>query len=266
MRTLHDSTTAGDIPAGAQMVGGYVDGRYAWDSASWARFPNAVHVPIAVFASTNNGIVLDVEPGCATPAEAPGWVQMRRAAGIDPSVYCNQSALGTVQAAFNAAGVAQPHYWVAHYDNVVDIPAGTVAKQYINDPTSGGHYDLSAVADYWPGIDPAPTTQGADLTTDEHNALMQILNQLMGPWKSKVPGAPDTAAFSLVDWARVIDKNVFEQGAQISGLVAAVAASTTNPAITPAFVQKTIQDAVAQHIQITGTVNIAPATAGGTPA
>ena len=160
-RTMYDSITAADIPAGAAMVAGYIDLSSRWSAADWARFPNATKVRITRSASTNDGHVLDVERFLATPDQAPGWVQMRRAAGADPSVYCGAAALSTVQAAFAAAGVAQPHYWVAHYDNAPQVPSGCVAKQYINDPTSGGHYDLSAVADYWPGVDPAPGGGGS---------------------------------------------------------------------------------------------------------
>jgi hypothetical protein len=154
VRTMYDSITAADIPAYAQLVGGYVNGTFQWSAADWARFPTAVHVRFATRANINDGHVLDVEKGDATPDEAPGWVTMRRAAGIDPSVYCNTSDWPAVRAAFTAAGVPEPHYMVAHYDGVANIPAGAVAKQYINDPDSGGHYDLTCVADYWPGIDP----------------------------------------------------------------------------------------------------------------
>ncbi|MFB9925982.1 hypothetical protein ACFORO_12615 [Amycolatopsis halotolerans] len=157
-RIMYDSITAADIPATVPLVAGYCDLSSAWSAADWARFPNATKVRIARSARTNDGHVLDVERFLATPDQAPGWVAMRRAAGCDPTVYCNESALATVQAAFDAAQVPQPHYWVARYDNIPSVPAEAVAKQYINDPASGGHYDLSAVADYWPGIDPAPVT------------------------------------------------------------------------------------------------------------
>ncbi|WP_309115954.1 hypothetical protein [Saccharothrix sp.] len=113
-----------------------------------------MRVRIAVFSSTNDGVVLDVEPGCTWPPElAPGWVRMRRRAGVDPTVYCNLSHLGALRAAFDAAGVPQPHYWVARYDGRPEIPAGTVAKQYADDKLLGKHYDMNAVADYWPGVD-----------------------------------------------------------------------------------------------------------------
>lgn len=154
---MFDSTNPGAIPATAAMVAGYVDGIFAWSPSAWARFPNAVKVRIAVRATTNNGHVLDVERGDASPAEAPPWVSMRRAAGVDPSIYCNVSTWPDVIAAFNHAGVPQPHYWVAHYRAgaaIPAIPAGSVAIQYADPPDgSGGQWDISAVADFWPGVD-----------------------------------------------------------------------------------------------------------------
>jgi hypothetical protein len=69
------------------------------------------------------------------------------------TVYCNTSEWPQVRAAFQNAGVTEPNYWVAQYDNNPTIPAGAVAKQYIGDYQG---YDKSVVADYWPGVDPAP--------------------------------------------------------------------------------------------------------------
>jgi hypothetical protein len=255
MRTMYDSTTAADIPAGAQMVGGYVDGKYAWTPADWARFPNATHVKIAVFATTNDGTVGDREQGDMTEADLVTWVRMRRAAGVDPTGYCSESNWPACRAAFAAAGEPEPHWWVASYPGAgAVIPAGAVAHQYADPITSGGHWDLSAVADYWPGIDPAGGTDMFD--QHDRDDLRQVLNQLMGPWKSWAPGAPDTAAFTLVDYARAIDKNVNVQGAQISGLVAVIAAATKDPNITEARLRTVFREELAAQIQITGTVDI----------
>lgn len=170
MRTMYDSTSARDIPGNAAMVAGYVDGLYTWSDADWRRFPTALKVRIACFASTDDGHVLDVENGDALPIQAPGWAQRRRAAGIDPTVYVNLSNWSAVITAFHAAGVDPPHYWLADYDGQAVIPAGCIAKQYADPPISGGHYDLSAVADYWPGVDSA---EGADnMTQQEFDALL----------------------------------------------------------------------------------------------
>jgi hypothetical protein len=146
---MYDAITASNIPAGAELLAGYGDGLYNDFAAERARFPGAIVVQIAVFARDNLGVVLDVENGDATPAEAPGWVVMRRKAGVDPTVYCNASTWPAVRAAFRAAGVAEPHYWIAAYDGDPTIPAGAIAKQW----RDAGPYDQSAVADYWPGVD-----------------------------------------------------------------------------------------------------------------
>jgi hypothetical protein len=152
---MYDSITAAQIPPGADLVAGYVDGRYAWSAADWERFPDAVHVRIAVFPTTNDGHVLDCELGDAGPAQCPDWVRRRRAAGVDPTVYCSWSAWPEVKSAFAAAGVTPPHWWISGYPGPVDssghpiIPTGAVAHQWIDH----GLYDESMVADYWPGVD-----------------------------------------------------------------------------------------------------------------
>jgi hypothetical protein len=152
VRTCYDAITPANIPSNAQMVAGYVDGRYAWKATDWARFPHAVKVRIAVFSSTADGHVLDVEPGCSTPANAPGWVVRRRAAGVDPTVYCSLSQWPVVRAAFRNARVAEPHWWVAAYPgNGPNLYPGSIAHQWQNP----GPVDISVVADYWPGVDPA---------------------------------------------------------------------------------------------------------------
>lgn len=178
MRTMYDSVTPTDIPTSAQMVAGYISGTYRWPQSGWDRFPNAVHVKIATRADVNDGHVLDVEPGDATPAQAPGWVRMRRAAGVDPTVYTSLSEWASVRQAFAAAGVPEPHYWIAHYNGDRTIPAGAVAIQYADPPSSGGHYDLSAVADYWPGVDQggaADMAWGSDTTQKQIDDIQERL-------------------------------------------------------------------------------------------
>lgn len=162
MRLMYDAVTPSNVPQNAQMVAGYIDGNYQSYAGLVALFPNAVHVPIAVHASTNNGVVLDVETGDATPDQAPGWVTMRRSAGVDPTVYCSLSVWSAVRGAFINQGVAEPHYWIAAYPGIGSaLYDGAVAHQYQD---YNNLYDLSVVADYWPGVDgsapvpgPAPT-------------------------------------------------------------------------------------------------------------
>lgn len=156
-RTMYDAVNAENIPANATIVAGYVDQIRIppWSSADWDRFPNAAKVQIVKKASSNFGHVLDVEPGDATPAQAPGWVTMRRAAGLaTPCVYMNASTWPAVKAEFAQQNVAPPLYWVAQYDLKAVLPDGAIAKQHTN--TAG--FDVSVVADFWPGVDsPSPS-------------------------------------------------------------------------------------------------------------
>jgi len=158
-RTMYDSTDAVDIPKTAKMVAGYIDGTsFKWTPADWARFPKATKVEIARRTHTNDGHVLDVEEGIPTVWPINGsivdWVLMRRQAGVEPAIYCNQlNDWGPLKNLFDNADVRHPLWWVARYDNKKTIPPGAIAKQYANPPLAGGHYDLSIVADYWPGVD-----------------------------------------------------------------------------------------------------------------
>lgn len=163
MRTMYDSTVAADIPRTAAMVAGYVDGVPRWSAADWNWFPNAIKVRIALDPATDDGQVLDVERGAANPDQAPGWVRRRRAAGQIPTVYCSQALWATVRAEFARQDVAEPLWWIAAYPGTGPntVPDGAVAHQFAGENTgSGGHYDLSAVLDYWPGVDVRPSNEG----------------------------------------------------------------------------------------------------------
>jgi len=173
---MYDSITAADIPTDCDLVAGYIDGGYKWPESWWTRFPGKVKVRVAVLASTNDGHVLDVETGDATPDQAPDWVARRRRAGADPTIYCNLSNMGAIMDAFNAAGVARPHLWLAHYDGDATLPAGYVAKQYADAAMTGGHYDASVVADFWPGVDMDRAQYAAEI---EPFVKETILSQLL---------------------------------------------------------------------------------------
>lgn len=241
MRLMYDSVRPGEIPADAEVVALYVDGKYAATAADWNRFTRAVKVRISAIGENTNAHVFDCEPGCIwPPAEVVPCVLAARARGIDPTVYVNErNHWGPVRAAFDAAGVAHPHWLVANYNGVFDsekgewvsglvIPAGAVGKQFADPgmPGVGGHYDLSVVADYWPGVDgtfdnPSKTGQEGDwlmsLTQDEQNEIRDkvrmIYTAIWGPSKDApiVGGGPGVAETIQDTVQRVAGR----QGAQI---------------------------------------------------
>jgi hypothetical protein len=179
-RTMYDSTTAADIPLGAKMVAGYVDGRYRWSDGDWARFPNAIKVRISIFG-VDDGDAGDIEVGCMTPAQGVDWARRRLAAGLRTvACYVNRSNRAEVEQLAQRAGIRSDQLvlWVATLDGTRTVAPGpypVVAVQYANPALSGGHYDLSEVADYWPGVDEMPQTFPRDPSSG--SIYMLVWNQ-----------------------------------------------------------------------------------------
>jgi hypothetical protein len=261
VRLMYDSVSASTLPSGCLLVAGYVNGAYENVAEMEARFPHATVVPVTVTAAFDGGTVLDVETGDATPVEAPAWVQMRRAAGVDPSVYCDESTWPAVQQSFAAAGVAPPHYWIASYDNDPAIPAGAVAKQY----ASNDYYDTSSVAEYWPGVDPIPE-EDMPLNAADEAAIKSIVTEAITAnrpvavadtlyWMAAaVTGNPPAGGVSPVDEHSIAELHaalVAGPSAQIAALSAKVVAAEAalaaveKGALTVAEVQAAVAAALA---------------------
>jgi hypothetical protein len=190
MRVMFDSITAADIPASAEIVGGYVEGKWKWTAEDWARFPDAVKVTIAVWAADAD--VLDVELGDATPDMAPDWIRRQQARGLAvPTVYCNLSTWPAVRQA--CAGLTFDP-WIAEY-GIPGTPSygrphllpDMAATQYA-DPAagSGGHYDLSLCADHWP--------RHAPKVEDMPNNIIAVGD------KSPIDPRGEGATYRVVDW------------------------------------------------------------------
>lgn len=159
MRRAYDSVTVADLPADGDLYLGYVDGSYANVDAIRRRFPHKPVVGITVTGQTLDAHMADVERGDLSPASGAAWAARKVKAGQHPTIYTYAANAGAVQAACSAAGLT-PVQWslfIAAYDGKAEVPHGTVGKQYLGSPgNSPGHYDVSAVADYWPGVDQPP--------------------------------------------------------------------------------------------------------------
>ena len=87
--TMYDSTNVGALPHGADAYAGYVEGLFPTFAALKRQFAaSGAHLlSIAVFAS-GDADCLDIEPGDATNAQAPGWVKRQLARGAHrPCLY-----------------------------------------------------------------------------------------------------------------------------------------------------------------------------------
>jgi hypothetical protein len=168
--TMYDSVTVSEIPANAEAVAGYTSGKWPTYNELVAKFPHAHHLSIAV-NSGHDADCLDVETGDATPSEAPAWVRRQHARGKKlPVLYANLSTMPSVIAALTANGIHRSEYllWVAHYDNIANIPSGFDAKQYW-DKALGKNLDVSLCSDAFFGIVPTPPKPNTWMPGDEHN-------------------------------------------------------------------------------------------------
>jgi len=151
-RTMYDSVTVANLPVepGA-LYAGYVDGNWPNFIQISQQFRKSRVVSIAVQANAD-AQVLDVEAGDATADQAPAWVVRQRNVGRKrPTIYTSRSNFSTVIAAFNAAKVALPDFWIADWTGAAHSVSGAVAVQF----ASNDKYDTSCITDaHWPDAKP----------------------------------------------------------------------------------------------------------------
>lgn len=154
MITMYDAATAANIPTNAPVVAGYINGRYKWSAADWARFPGAQHVPIQIYIPgvpvIDDGLVLDIEASDVQRAIQEGapqrFIDMRKSHGIRPCLYTSKGYYSTL-ASLNI----DTDYWIADPTGVEHLIPTTVATQY---RWNVNGYDISCLKDGWP----SPTT------------------------------------------------------------------------------------------------------------
>ena len=197
-KLMYDSTSPSAIPADAAVVAGYADGRYQWSSADWDRFPNAVKVSVVCFPQSA-GDVLDIETGCAAPADVSGWLdRYNRPVFMVPTLYVNRANWDAVR---QAVGSRPVDYWVATLDGT-QVVAGAAAVQYCGAAGSGdpcqsaGNYDLSLCQDYWPRV-PLPAPKPKEISMIIRNSDDGAVYQVDADGKRHV-GALEYAAILAV--------------------------------------------------------------------
>jgi hypothetical protein len=123
---MADSITVANLPLkGYDAYAGYTSGR-------WPTFPAlrellaelGVHLLSIAVSASADADCLDVEPGDATNAQAPGWVMRQQARGADrPVVYTSASNLAALIETLRQHGIArsQVRCWSAHYTHHAHI-------------------------------------------------------------------------------------------------------------------------------------------------
>lgn len=156
--TFYDAVTAGAVPAGADAVAGYVDGRFRSLPALRLAHPGVLWLSICVGVASQ-AMVLDVEGGDATPEAAAEWIGEMHARGVQrPCIYCSLSTVPALEAVLRSHQLARNRIrlWTAHWTGRAHICSSACgvpmeeaagATQYLNDSRRG--FDVSLTSREW---------------------------------------------------------------------------------------------------------------------
>lgn len=148
MITMFDAIDWQQIPDGAEMVAGYVSGKYTWPKEAWEKFANRKSLQIAINATYNIGNCLVVLPGYAVALDVPDWIIKADARMVVPVVYTTKDRVQLVDAACKLRNVVPPFYWVRQLNDVAELPSGVIAKQY----RATQNYGVSVIKENVPGV------------------------------------------------------------------------------------------------------------------
>lgn len=196
MRTFYDSTSPAALPAKAAGYFGYIDGALIKPNYE-AVLKVAKGRPVVPTSTDPNdlsllaypGIMLDCERGDYDPATAIVRAKslLSNKNGCTPTIYVDLSNWADLKARARAARIPTKvgrlgnlQWCVADWTGHEHEVPGAIATQWA-DPLhgSGGHYDVTAAADYWPGVDALEVPLGR-----LHRRYVKALNEA---WR---PGGP----------------------------------------------------------------------------
>jgi hypothetical protein len=139
--TFYDSTTPQAVPAGAE-VAVYATGAVPTPTSAVAGRSNVLWID--TLGTDPGAQIIDVEPGCASPSQVPGWVSSRldKYKGQVAIVYTTLSEWSEVQA--DVASLpswmrSRIRWWIADPTGVPHIVPGSQATQW----DWGSSYDIS---------------------------------------------------------------------------------------------------------------------------
>lgn len=145
MISMYDSVDVSTVPPEAGAVAGYTSGHWPTFEPFVAGYPKLAKegrvVSIAVQAD-HDADALDAEPGDASAAQVPAWVERQLARHVArPIVYASVSSYSHVLGALGAAGIARSEIrvWAAHY----------TGRAHLCSPACGFGFDTTADATQW---------------------------------------------------------------------------------------------------------------------
>ncbi len=143
---MFDTTTLGALPGKPFALAGYTAGRWPTYPKLRHGWPTAHSVSIAI-GWGYRADCLDVEPGDATPAEVPGWINAERRLEAKPCIYSDwyewTTQIRPILVRAHIAGTAILK-WVADYAGCPALIAGFDADQ-CTDHAYGRNLDESVV-------------------------------------------------------------------------------------------------------------------------
>jgi hypothetical protein len=186
-------------------------------------------------------------------ARGKAFCARARAAGVRPAIYMGTSMLQAIRPDLWAE---KPVIWAPRYGARPEAPgAGQYLGHYdVHQYTSSGTLPGSAGAVDW---NQAYTNAHLLGTTEEDMAFTQDdFTALMWTYRFDDDGKGHTGNFAAA--IKSIRDNVNALTASNAALTAAVAKLSVSPDITVDTLTAIVNEAVAQHVQITGTVEIGP--------
>lgn len=218
VRKMGDAIYVSNLPPDLDLYAGYDDGRWPDADAIAAQFHGKEVLRITVNPMDNFGIIGDGPPDNGSWPQWVKWVKMRRAANFDPSLNTDEAMWQAGKDAFAAANEPEPHWWIAKYlnsppdlNNLPPIPPGAVALQCYD----YGTYDLSVVADYWPGVDPAPKPPVTPPAPPEDTMRQQIVYDSANQQQHFVFLADNAVFHKVYDEV----KGTWSKGTRLAGVI-----------------------------------------------
>lgn len=196
---MEDAVTVSDLQPGFPAYAGYYNGTYANLTEMRARFPRAYIVSVSPNGA-NGAMCIDIEPGDAVPANAPGfWHNSSHGGAVKPWFYGSASWTSSIVNALTSAGIPRSSYfiWSAHYIGAHICGPGTCgypqadATQY----ATNNAYDTSIVPTYMVGTGPLPPPQEPTIQEGSTNKAavdkLRILLDSHNAQLGNADGGPD---------------------------------------------------------------------------